>query len=92
VEAAANDEELQRIHRSQGQAQAPALLEVGQRAESGNQRTANCPGCGRSGSDLKWIYFSSPAWTWQRLCGRAGWLAICEPCHMQVAFFMEVMN
>jgi len=24
-----------------------------------------CPGSGRSGAELTWIYFSSPDWTWQ---------------------------
>lgn len=51
-----------------------------------------CHKCARPGADLKWVYFSSPDWTWEHLCGRAGWLSICEPCHLQVEFFLEVMN
>lgn len=41
---------------------------------------------------LTWIYFSSPAWTWSKLCRRAGWLGICDPCHIQVEFDLVVMN
>jgi hypothetical protein len=55
-------------------------------------RARNCPGCDRPESELTWLYFSSPAWTWRRLCGRAGWLVLCRPCHLQVDFFLERMN
>lgn len=93
VEASANDEELQRRHRSHGQSQAPAILNLSGRTESDVRANArNCPGCGRPASELTWLYFSSPAWTWQQLCGRAGWLVVCTPCHLQVDFFLELMN
>jgi hypothetical protein len=55
-------------------------------------RARKCPGCGRSASELSWVYFSSPAWTWEQLCGRAGWLVICRPCHLQVEHFLVEMN
>ena len=32
----------------------------------------SCPKCNRPGKDLRWIHFSSPAWTWDHLCGREG--------------------
>ena len=51
-----------------------------------------CPKCNASPSDLKWVYFESPPQTWEWLCGRAGWMTICEPCHRQVQFFCQVMN
>lgn len=49
----------------------------------------HCPECG---NELRWIRFYSPSWTWQKLCGRAGPLAICEDCHKQVYFKCEIMN
>jgi hypothetical protein len=52
-------------------------------------RNETCPCCNRP---LTWIYFRSPKWTWKRLCGRAGWLGVCDECHLQVRFSLEVMN
>lgn len=51
-----------------------------------------CLGCGRPAAELEWLYFSSPSWTWARLCGRAGWLAICPDCEHQVDFRLTSMN
>lgn len=35
-----------------------------------------CLGCWRPPAELEWLYFTSPPWTWTRLCGRAGWMGI----------------
>ena len=51
-----------------------------------------CPQCGAAPSDLHWIYFRSPPETWELLCGREGWLALCERCHRQVHFDLTAMN
>jgi transcriptional regulator with XRE-family HTH domain len=51
-----------------------------------------CSTCGASPDSLTWVRFVSPPWTWAKLCGRAGWLTICEVCHLQVDFFREAMN
>jgi hypothetical protein len=51
-----------------------------------------CPKCGRTFRDLAWFYFESPEWTWENLCGRAGWMAVCDACHLQVDFFLERLN
>lgn len=51
-----------------------------------------CPKCGKASADLVWFYFESPKWTWENLCGRAGWMTVCDTCHVQVDFFLEVMN
>ena len=48
-----------------------------------------CPTCQQP---AEWIWFDSPPWTWQKLCGRAGWLALCDSCHLQIAFHMVLMN
>lgn len=51
-----------------------------------------CLGCGRPPADLEWVYFTSPAWTWTKLCGRAGWMAICPDCQYQVYFSLREMS
>ena len=51
-----------------------------------------CPKCGKASRDLAWFYFESPPWTWQNLCGRAGWMIVCDVCHVQVDFFLDVLN
>ena len=51
--------------------------------------TKLCPACQKP---AEWIWFDSPPWTWEKLCGRAGWLALCDNCHLQVEFQMVLMN
>jgi hypothetical protein len=48
-----------------------------------------CPTCGLGASALSWFYFRSDDWTWERRCGTAGWMTVCDPCRVQVNFFME---
>ena len=55
----------------------------------GNKR---CPHCGRSSNRLVWIYYTSPDWTWEDLCGREGWLSLCPKCKKQIEFKCSVMN
>lgn len=52
----------------------------------------SCPRCAAAPGELTWFYFESPKWTWENLCGRAGWMTVCDPCRVQVDFFMEVLN
>ncbi|MCB8971483.1 MAG: hypothetical protein M9964_08630 [Solirubrobacterales bacterium] len=40
----------------------------------------------------RWIYFSSPSWTWEQLCGREGWLLYDPESERQFQFVMTVMN
>lgn len=51
-----------------------------------------CPQCGTVANELAWFYFDSPTETWKHLCGCAGWMTVCDPCHVQVDFFLEVMS
>lgn len=51
-----------------------------------------CPKCNTAADRLSWFYFRSPALTWEPLCGRAGWMTVCDQCHVQVDFFCEVMS
>jgi len=51
-----------------------------------------CPQCQAVADKLNWFYFESPPETWKDLCGRAGWMTVCDRCHRQVDFFLEVMN
>ena len=39
-----------------------------------------------------WTYFRSPEWTWEKLCGREGWLLVDPATGDQFDFFMTVMN
>ncbi len=79
VEASRRDKRLQRRH--------PLSKALS------HQTTAKpCPKCGAVPEDLAWFYFESPAETWDWMCGRAGWISVCDPCHLQVEFFIEVMN
>ena len=52
----------------------------------------SCPLCGKPSEELKWIYFDSPGWTWQKLCGRAGPMSICPDCGCLVEFICILMN
>ena len=79
VDSARNDRGLQAKHDAES-----ACRLYGSRVK--------CPKCSRAGDELAWIYFRSPAWTWSSLCGRAGWLAVCDPCQQQAGFFLTVMN
>jgi len=51
-----------------------------------------CPCCETDPDKLSWVYFRSPGWTWEMLCGRAGILTICNECRVQVDFFMISMS
>ena len=51
-----------------------------------------CPLCGKPSEELKWIYFDSPGWTWQQLCGRAGPMSICPDCGCIVEFDCFLLN
>lgn len=85
VIASEDNAALQRAHAPSGEKAVPADAAMRTNARA-------CPQCCRPASELDWIYFSSPAWTWKKLCGRAGWLVVCKPCHLQVAFFLQLMN
>jgi hypothetical protein len=51
-----------------------------------------CPRCETVPESLNWFYFGSPKETWSMQCGVAGWLAICDNCHLHVNFFPEAMS
>lgn len=88
VEAAANDPELNWMKPSR-RADSPSDRDE-ESVEDMIAERDGCPGCGRPAPELKCMYFSSPAWTWENQCGCAGWLIVCEPCHMQVDFITVV--
>lgn len=48
-----------------------------------------CPECGEKCIGL---FFSSPAWTWDALCGRGGHMVICPSCPKMVTFGLTIMN
>ncbi len=57
-----------------------------------------CPECIKENTEgdkeghIITVYFKSPAWTWERLCGREGYLTICTKHKIQVDFICTVMN
>jgi hypothetical protein len=77
VERVRRNERIQRM-RSCGEARAVHLCAA--RA---------CPTCGTPAGVLHWLYFRSEAWTWEHQCGTAGWLTVCDSCHVQVNYFPE---
>jgi len=57
-----------------------------------NANRRPCPLCGKPSEKLKWIYFDSPKWTWENLCGRCGPMSICPDCGCLVEFICILMN
>jgi hypothetical protein len=51
-----------------------------------------CPNCRADPDAVSWFYFESPKWTWENLCGSAGWMVVCDACKRQVDFFEEAMS
>lgn len=41
---------------------------------------------------VEWVYFTSPEWTWQHLCGRAGHLLYDRGTATQYEFICTIMN
>lgn len=83
VEASLADRRLQRENRIEAM---PAELRD-QLEEM--RRTAIADGASER---AEWIYFSSPDWTWEQLCGREGWLLFDRERRTQHAFHLTVMN
>jgi hypothetical protein len=54
--------------------------------------TTACPKCHAPSETLSWFYFRSPKETWAMACGVAGWMAVCDRCHIQVNFFTEAVS
>jgi len=56
------------------------------------EKIASCPDCQRSFDEMEISYFSSPQWTWEHLCGRAGWKVYCPHCKKEAYFELVIMN
>jgi hypothetical protein len=54
--------------------------------------STSCPNCGLASEQLSWFWFSSPQEDWDALAGRAGWMSVCDTCHIQVEFLDEIMS
>lgn len=48
--------------------------------------------CLQCGHPKKEVFFKSPDWTWEDLCGCKGILTICEHCKIQFDFRCTGMN
>ena len=81
-EAAKNDKAFQASHQER----------VPQAQDKYFAKAKSCPRCGTPPPRLEWFYYCSPASTWQRMMGRAGWMTYCGKCGMRIDFFVEVLN
>jgi hypothetical protein len=61
-------------------------------AQSELEETRQAAIAGGASASTRWIYFSSPPWTWEQLCGREGWLLYDPATERQLEFVMTVMN
>jgi HEAT repeat protein len=66
--------------------------DIGIIQEDYKARSHSCPLCGRAANQLAWFFFSTPPETWEVLVGRAGWMTVCDKCHIQVDFFGGIMS
>lgn len=82
VEACMNDEKLQRGMETES----PFLPTPEMETSRLGAIRAGAP------DRIRWIYFESPPWTWERLCGRAGWLLVDPETLDQFDFSMTIMN
>jgi hypothetical protein len=95
-----SDGELSPEAVSERAAAAPAILSLGGGAGPSlenakacyRDHSAACPNCGTAALDLRWVYFMSDKESWANLCGRAGWMTLCDPCRLRVDYFLEAMN
>jgi hypothetical protein len=55
-------------------------------------RSHGCPICGTPANQLAWFFFATPVETWEVLMGRAGWMTVCDKCHLQVDFFGGILS
>lgn len=83
VEASFCDLDLQRDHPI-------AALSADQRHHFELQREKAIQG--GATENARWIYFSSPAWTWEQECGREGWLLYDPETRTQRGFVLTAMN
>ena len=49
----------------------------------------SCPNCGRAAAELRWLSVSDAESAWDAGTGRVGFLTVCEPCRLQVDFFVD---
>ena len=54
------------------------------------RRATPCPRCHTPSNALRWLYYRSEPWTWREGRGQEGWVAVCDACRLQVAFFPGV--
>lgn len=84
VEAARHNARLQKRHRGKER--------VAEGLPAHFAYVRPCPTCGAASEKLSWFYFESPKETWPNECGVAGWMAVCDPCHIQINLFGDVVS
>lgn len=66
---------------------APAFVTMG-----GQRETSAISKCHTCGHNTVGLWFRSPTWTWENLCGRAGYMTICTHCGKQLSMYTFIMN
>lgn len=51
-----------------------------------------CPYCNADKSKFRLEHFRSPQWTWEHLCGRAGYTLICGECKKEIDTIITFMS
>ncbi|MBQ4406407.1 MAG: hypothetical protein II852_05275 [Bacteroidales bacterium] len=57
-----------------------------------NQSKKPCPECGMPYDKLEWSFYCSPKASWRALAGRAGFVASCPKCRINVSYVTVMMN
>ena len=63
-----------------------------------NHTYKQCPKCAIKNdaagekTEIITVHFISPNWTWERLCGREGYLIICKKHKRQIDFLITKLN
>jgi hypothetical protein len=81
-------EDVERCRRATGIGRRPVSEDFWEQASEMEE----CPGCRKPPEQQEWFFFKSPAWTWKKLCGRAGWMSYCARCDNQVNFVPRLMS
>jgi hypothetical protein len=80
IQASRGNEELQKEH------------DIGKAKALWGKAAKPCSQCSQDGENLSWVYYSSAPWTWEKRCGREGWIVVCDQCEKQADFFLTLMD
>ncbi len=67
-------------------------LQSAHSAEEAKEKYSGVIAPGHLAEKLEWFYFESPRWTWEQMCGTAGWYAVSGRNIDTLYFFHEKMS